>query len=100
MALFVYAESDYRIHFETAGLPPGLCAFRHIRFSFVRLICSRHNRELFLRHSLAYRWLSERSSQKGAAPIADLYAGQITEVVKHGTDTGDKPDIFIRRKCG
>ncbi len=23
MALFVYAESDYRIHFETAGLPPG-----------------------------------------------------------------------------
>ena len=81
MALFVYAESDYRIHFETAGLPPGLCAFRHIRFSFVRSICSRHNRELFLRHSLAYRWLSERSSQKGAAPIADLYAGQITEVV-------------------
>jgi len=37
---------------------------------------------IFLRQSLAYRWLSERSSQKGAAlPIADLYAGQITEVV-------------------
>ena len=72
MGLFVYAESDYRIHFETTGSPGAVRVSAYQVF-----IC-------------AINLLS-------ATPEAvSFYFGG----GKHGTDTGDKPDICIRRKRG
>ena len=65
----MYAELDYRIHFEAIKKLVN-ANFGISRSSFVRLICFRHGADFFV-------------------PL-EINGGD-----EHGTNTSDEPDIFI-----